>query len=230
MVRVRRHMRAGRPVRAHRRSSPSKGKGAVAAAAATVAAAAIFGGGGVVGGGLGSSAGGAAQSSLVRDLGVKKADAKKSAQRGDTGKAWKRMGLRSLKGRAERYAECVTRSTGQVQRFLARTPCRRLDRMLLPVTDGSGNVAVIAISWVEFRSRTVARKYLGISDEDGTGYIKPIAGAALAMADVKLTGQHYASRVTGRVAVTAEAEPVTGRFDDRVLDVIAEVAVWIPRR
>jgi hypothetical protein len=32
------------------------------------------------------------------------------------------------------------------------------------------------------------------------------------------------------VAVTAEAEPATGRFDDTVLDAVAEVATWIPRR
>ncbi|MDQ3790976.1 MAG: hypothetical protein M3422_27550 [Actinomycetota bacterium] len=43
------------------------------------------------------------------------ADATNAARRGDTGNAWRRMGLRSLRERAERYAECVTRSTGQVQ-------------------------------------------------------------------------------------------------------------------
>lgn len=228
MVRVRAHTRAGRPVRAHHRSNPGKGKNA-AAAAATVVAIAIFGGAGVVGGGLGSSAGGA-DSALVRDLVAKKADAKKAAQRGDTGNAWRRMGLRSHRQHAERYTECVTHSIGQVQQFLIRTPCRRLDRMLVPLADGSGNVAVIAISWVEFRGRAAAGEYRRISDRDGTGYIRPLAGAALAMADVELTGQHYASRLTGRVAVTAETEPVTGQFDDRVLDAIAEVAVWIPRR
>jgi hypothetical protein len=29
--------------------------------------------------------------------------------------------------------------------------------------------------------------------------------------------------------VTAEAEPVTGQFDDVVLDAVAEVAVWTAR-
>jgi hypothetical protein len=102
--------------------------------------------------------------------------------------------------------------------------------MLVALADGSGNIAVIAISWVEFRGRTAAGRYRGISDDYGTGYIRPIAGSALAVADVELTGQHYASRLSGPVAVTAEAEPVTGQFDDSVLDAIAEVATWIPRR
>ena len=97
------------------------------------------------------------------------------------------------------------------------------------VVDGDGNVAVVAGAWVEFPRRSTARRFLDVSDTYGTGYVTPLGGAALAVADVVLTGQHYASRVTGAVAVTAEAEPVTGRFDDVVLDAVAEVAVLLPR-
>jgi hypothetical protein len=194
------------------------------AAAAAIAVAA--GGGGAIGGG---AAGTAAESALARNLGVKKADAKNSARRGDTNGAWQRMGLRSLKQRAERYTECVAHSVGEVQEFLARTPCRRLDRMLFVVTDGSENVAVIAVSWVEFRGRSAARGLLDISDTWGTGYVKPMGGAALDLADVRLTGQHYASRLGGAVVVAAEAEPIIGAFDDEVLDAVAEVAIWSPR-
>lgn len=139
------------------------------------------------------------------------------------------MGLRSVKQHAERYVECVSHSVGEVREFLTRTPCRRLDRMLFAVADGNGNVAVIAVSWVEFRRRNAAHTFREISDTYGTGYVKPLAGAVLAMADVRLTGQHYASRLTGAVTVAAEAEPVTGQFDDVVLDAVAEVATWSPR-
>jgi hypothetical protein len=38
-----------------------------------------------------------AQSTLARNLGAKKVEAKKAAQRGDTAGAWRRMGLRSLR-------------------------------------------------------------------------------------------------------------------------------------
>ncbi len=210
-------------------SDPGSGKSGQVVVAAAAALAVAAGGGGVIGGGAGSSAGTAAESALARNLGTKKADAKNAARRGDTSGAWQRMGLRALKQHAERYAECVAHSVGQVQEFLARTPCRRLDRMLFAVTDGNGNVAVIAVSWVEFRGRTAARGLLDISDTWGTGYVEPVAGAALAMADFRLTGQHYASRLSGAVVVAAEAEPATGQFDDEVLDAIAEVAIWSPR-
>lgn len=229
MVRVRPHTRAGRPVRGHNRSSPGTGKAGTAVAAAGVVLAMLAGGGVVGGGAVGSSAGGAAQTTATRNLAAKKADAKNAARRGDTRKVWQRMGLRSLRERAERYTECVTLSTGQVQRFLVRTPCRRLDRVLLVLADENGKVAVVAIAWVEFRGRTDAGRYRRLSDEYGTGYVRPIAGAVLAVADVELTGRHYASRPASSAVVTAEAEPVTGRFDDQVLDAIAEVATWLPR-
>lgn len=201
---------------------PRKGARVIIAAAAAVSVAA--GGGAIGGGAVGSSAGGSAQSVLARNIGAKKVDARNSVRRGDTKGAWRRMGLRSTKERVERYAECVVHSVGQVRDFLVRNPCRRLDRMLLAVADGDGNVATVAVSWVEFRSRTPARRFRALSDEFGTGYVYPLGGA------VRLTGQHYASRLAGRLAVTAEAEPVAGQFDDSVLDAIAEVAAWYPRR
>jgi hypothetical protein len=36
--------------------------------------------------------------------------------------------------------------------------------------------------------------------------------------------------VNRAVTATAEAEAARGRFDDVVLDAVAEVATWIPRR
>lgn len=211
-------------------SDPGTPKSAQVVVAAAAAVAVAAGGGGAIGGSaVSSSATSAAESALARNLGAKKVNARNAAQRGDTNGAWRRMGLRSVRNHAERYVECVTHSVGEVREFLARTPCRRLDRMLFAVADDSGNIAVIAIAWVELRNRTAARSFRDISDTYGTGYVTPMGGAVLAMADVRLTGQHYASRLTGPVAVTAEAEPVTGRFDDEVLDAIAEVATWAPR-
>lgn len=212
-------------------SDPGPRKGAPVVVAAAAAIAVVAGGGGAIGGGAaGSSAGSAAESALARNLSAKKVDARNAARRGDTSGAWRRMGVRSLKEHAERYTECITHSVGKVQEFLTRTPCRRLDRMLFALADGDGNIAVVAVSWVEFRGRTSARAFRDIIDTFGSGYIRPIGGAVLGLTDVRLTGQHYASRLTGAVTISAEAEPITGRFDDEVLDAIAEVATWAPRR
>ena len=207
---------------------PKKGAGVVVAVGAAIAVAAS---GGAIGGGAAtSSVGSAAESALTRDLGAKKLNGTKAAQRGDIDGAWLRMGMRGLKRAARTHLECVVHSVGQVRGFLAGTPCKRLDRILLTVGDSAGNTLVIAISWVEFRNRSATREFLDLCDTDGTGYVTPLGGAVLAMADVELTGQHYSSRRTGTIAIIAEAEPVTGQFDDAVLDAVAEVASWLPRQ
>jgi hypothetical protein len=213
-------------------SDPGPGKGARAVVATATAVVVAAGGTGAIGGGaaVSSSTSSAAQSALARNLGAKKADARNAARRGDTRGAWQRMGLRQAKNRVENYVDCVTHSVGEVRSFLARTPCRRLDRMLTALTDGDGNVLVVAVAWVEFRGRRDARAYQDLSDTYGTGYVTPVAGSVLELADIRLTGQHYESRVAGATTVTAEAEPVHGHVDDAVLDAIAEVAVWAPRR
>ncbi|TDV49959.1 iron chelate uptake ABC transporter family permease subunit [Actinophytocola oryzae] len=105
---------------------------------------------------------------------------------------------------------------------------QRVPRTVLGVAVGAALAVAGALIMALTRNPLADPGLLGVNA--GASYIRPIAGAALAMADVELTGQHYASRVTGRVAVTAETEPVTGQFDDRVLDAIAEVAVLVPRR
>jgi hypothetical protein len=202
-------------------------------AAATAAVVVAAGGGaigGVGGGAIGSTATGGAQSTIMRNLGAKKVDARNAARRGDSRQAWRRLGLRQGREHLERYASCVGNSVGEVRAFLVRNPCRRLDRLLVIVADADGNTAVVAVSWVELRSRGAARSFRSTSDTYGTGYVKPLAAAVLGQADVRLTGQHYGSRVSGRIVVSAEAEPLTGQFTEEVLDTVAEVAVWAPRR
>lgn len=213
-------------------SDPGSGKGARAVVAAA-AAVTLLTGTGAIGGGaaVSSSAASGAQSALMRSLGPKKVDARNAMRRGDARGAWRRMGMRASKEQAKRYVECVSHSVGQVREFLARNPCRRLDWMLMPVPDGEDNVAVVAVSSVEFRSRATAQRFKTLYDRFGTGYVVPPAGAALGhAAGVRLTGQHYRSRLNKSVVVTAEAEPVRGRFDDAVLDAFAEVAVLYRRR
>jgi hypothetical protein len=211
-------------------SDPGPGKSARAVVATATAVVVAAGGTGAIGGGaVSSSTSSAAQSAAARNLGAKKADARNAARRGDTRGAWQRMGLRQAKDHVERYLDCVAHSVGEVRDFLARTPCRRLDRMLTALADGEGNVVVVAVAWVEFRGRRDARAYRDLSDTYGTGYVTPIGGAVLELADIRLTGQHYASRVAGTMTVTAEVEPVDGHLDDAVLDAVAEVAVWAPR-
>jgi hypothetical protein len=184
--------------------------------------------GGALGGG-GASVGGAVDSVAGQNLGVKKANGRESARKGDRDDALRRMGMRRLKETTKQDLECVVNSFGQVREFFVRTPCRSLDRLLFGFTDDAGNVAVVSVAWVRMRSVAQSRKFQALDDEYGTGNVTPLGGALLDLADIRFTGQHYASRRDGDTVVIAEAEPATGWLPDDLLDAVAEVSVLFPR-
>jgi hypothetical protein len=64
---------------------------------------------------------------------------------------WKRLRLKFLRQtlkQINRDFRCALRSTGQVQQFFVREPCRSLRRTLIPLADRDGNTIIVAIAWV----------------------------------------------------------------------------------
>jgi hypothetical protein len=163
-----------------------------------------------------------------QDFATRKANGKRAASRGDADDAWRQLGLRGVNRAARRDLECVVNSFGKIREFLVGTPCASLDRALFAVADERGVLIVISVAWVGFHTRADARRFQDLDDTHGTGNISPLGGAALGVADVRFTGQHYRSRPAGTTTVIAEAEPVGGTVEDAVLDGIAEVAVELP--
>lgn len=202
----------------------------VVGAAAAIAIAYAGGGAGAgVGGSTGSSGGTVAESVSGQNIATRKANGKRAASRGNADEAWLRMGLRGVKRTAKQHFECVAHSYGQVRGFFLHTPCTSLNRALFAVVDAQGNLVVVSVAWVGFRTRGDARRFKEVVDTWGTGNVSPLGGAVLGLADVRLTGQHYDSRRAGSMTVVAEAEPVSGGFSDELLDGMAEVAVQLPR-
>lgn len=209
-----------------------KGSSGQVLAGAVVAIAIASAGGGIsVGGGVsgGSSGGTAAESVAGRNMAARKANGKRAARQGNAGEAWSRMGLRGLNQAVKRDLECVLNSFGRIREFFLHTPCMSLDRALFAVADEHGDIIVVSVAWVGFRTRADARRFKELDDVHGTGNVSPLGGAVLGVADVRFTGQHYASRHAGTMTVIAEAEPLDGAAAEEVLDGIAEVAVLLPR-
>ena len=154
--------------------------------------------------------------------------AKNGARKGDADQAWRRMGMRTLKKKAKQDLTCVASSFGQVRGFLVRHPCRSLERVLFAIGDDRGNVVVVSVAWVGFRTRRDAREFQRLEDVHGTGDITPLAGALLDLADIRFTGRHYRSRPAGSTTVVAETEPATGRVGEEMLGALADVAVLLP--
>lgn len=150
--------------------------------------------------------------------------------RGEVNVAWSQLGMNPAPGNARRRdTNCAAQAYGQVRDYLARVPCRWMDRLLFTVEDKGGNTIAIAVAWVQFDDPGQAQEFKRIDDIWGTGQISPLPGSTLGLPDIRLSGQHYASRRVGTLAVVAEAEEVgAAQLSDAFLDNLAQVAVLLP--
>ncbi|MFI9451557.1 hypothetical protein [Amycolatopsis sp. NPDC052450] len=212
-------------------SDPGEGKGAgtLVVAAAFVLVVADGTTGAMSTGGGTSGNGSAVDSALSRDLNTRKNEGKKSAKKGKADEAWNRLDLRSIKKNLKSDAKCLAASTDQIREFFLRIPCESLVRSLLVIGDDRSNTAAISVAWVSFRDRADATAFERVERVHGNGDIKPLAGTALDLANVRFTGHHFDSRRDGRVVTVAEAEIMNGHLDNTVLDALSEVAVWLPK-
>ena len=183
--------------------------------------------------GAGSSAGSGVSSGVGSSAGesisVRKADGKKSARKGDSDAAWRRLGMKELKKQSKKDLECLSASFDQVQEFLIRTPCASLDRMLFAVGDGEGNSAVVSVVWVGFRTTRDVTAFKRVVDRQGSGDIRPLATPLLELADIHFSGLNYGSETTGKGITIAETETASGTVAPDLLDALAEVAALLPR-
>ncbi|KDN23717.1 hypothetical protein [Amycolatopsis rifamycinica] len=217
--------------------------GVVAAAAAVVIAAGGAGGAGVLGGAAGeggvasealagNAAGDVADALPGRSLKTRRAEARKSAERGKADEAWRKLRFKELKRTARRWEQegkCVAAATDRVREFLVKTPCASLNGMLLAVGDGHGNAAVISIVRVGFRSKKQAKDFEKVERVQGSGDVRPLdVAATLGIAGVRMTGLHYQPRADGAGMVVAEADTAAGRVDPGVLDALAYAAAYLP--
>ncbi|MGW3471221.1 hypothetical protein ACWDKQ_22800 [Saccharopolyspora sp. NPDC000995] len=199
----------------------SSSSGVVALAGATALVVSAIAGGGSVGVGASSVAG--------ESVSVRVSNAKQSASKGDSNKAWQRMRLRVTRPRApEHYLDCVAHSFGEVREFFLRHPCRSLTRTLLPLADDAGNTAVVSIAWVRMPTSRAARELNSLDKRYGTGDVTAVAHDLLAADGIVFRGQHWDSRVKGNLLVRAEATQWQGSTSEEVLDGIAEVATMLP--
>jgi hypothetical protein len=217
------------------------GKAGAGVIAAGLAAVAIVVGGGQLG--VGASVGGAgntvagnlagdvADSLPGRDLATRRTEGRKSAQRGESDKAWRTMKFKQLKHKVEHRLECVAASTGKVREFLVRTPCKSLDGLLFLVGDGQGNAAVVSVVRIGFRTKAQADAFQKVEDVHGSGDVYPWnVAAALDLANVSMTGDHYHLRPDKTAKIVGEADVATGSIDGETLRALAEIASHLPTK
>jgi hypothetical protein len=82
---------------------------------------------------------------------------------------------------------------------------------------------------VGFRTSAQAQAFQQVEDIPGSGDVRPFdVAATLQLTSMRLTGEHYHSRLIGSAVVVAEADTVSGHLDGQYLDAIADVASYLP--
>jgi hypothetical protein len=120
---------------------------------------------------------------------------------------------------------CVGNSYGAVQRYFADHPCTALQRALLEVRDGRGDVVLVAIAWVTMPSTAGAVELKRLMDQPGTGNVTELSRQSGRYRTVRFTGDFYASNREGPVVVNAQAQPVARGVSGFVATTIVTHAV-----
>jgi hypothetical protein len=104
--------------------------------------------------------------------------------------------------------DCVEHSYGQVREFFRGNPCVGLHRALFELRDRNGDVALLAVSWVDMPDESSSRSLHQLLDRDGTGNVTELSRERGRYRSVRFTGDFYASYRDGTVVVNAQAQPV----------------------
>ena len=166
------------------------------------------------GGGGGGGAGGAASSadssvgSGGRAHGGKNTSERGKAKERSTARITARLiqkGLRVRERGVRADTDCVAHSYGQVQDFFRAHPCTALFRALLEVRDNRGNLALLAVAWVDMPDPDEARQLQQLMDRGGTGNITELSRER---GGQRFSGDYYRSARDDTTVVNVQAEPV----------------------
>lgn len=158
--------------------------------------------------GAGGSSGGSSAGGSARSQGSKTTTARGKARDRSTARVAARLtrsGLRVRERGADADSDCVAHSYGQVQDFFRAHPCTALFRALLEVRDNRGNLAVLAVAWVDMPDADEARQLQRLMDRGGTGNITELSRER---GGQRFSGDHYRSIREDTTVVNVQAEPV----------------------
>lgn len=136
-----------------------------------------------------------------------------------------RRGLRITGRVANDARDCAAHSYGRVQQFFRRQPCTALHRAQFELHDRNGDVLLVPISWVEMPDEASARNLKELLDTNGAGNITELSRERGRYRAIRYTRVAHASRLSGTVVASAEAQPVARGWTGLALTSIVTTAV-----
>jgi hypothetical protein len=117
---------------------------------------------------------------------------------------------------------CAADSYGLVHRFFLSHPCKWLVRASFAVRGNSGNVILVAISWVRMTNNALAKEYRRLVDAPGTGNVLELSRQSGRYQRVRFTGRFYESGMVGTSVWNAQVQPIGLLSISAVKDVLKD--------
>ena len=112
---------------------------------------------------------------------------------------------------------CVTHSYGKVQSFFQLHPCRWLARAYAVIREYKQDPMLVAISWVDMPTSSLAEQYKSLVDKPGTGNITELSRETGPYQKVVFNGNYYLSGVIGTAVWNVQVQPI-GSVPVNVID------------
>jgi hypothetical protein len=103
---------------------------------------------------------------------------------------------------------CASHSYGRVQDFFRSNPCKWLARAYIVVREGKRDAVLVAISWVDMSTLSLATDYKHLVDAPGTGNITELSRESGPYQNSTFTGNYYLSCIVGTGVWNVQAQPI----------------------
>jgi len=103
---------------------------------------------------------------------------------------------------------CAAHSYGEVQDFFRSNPCKWLARAYIVLNQNKQDSVLVAISWVDMPTSSLALEYKHLVDTPGTGNITELSRESGPYRNVVFTGNNYLSGIIGTAVWNVQVQPV----------------------
>jgi len=111
-------------------------------------------------------------------------------------------------------SNCASHSYGKVQDFFRSNPCKWLARAYIVLREHNQGLALVAISWVDMPTLSLAMEYKHMVDAPGTGNITELSRESGPYRNVIFNGNDYLSGIIGTAVWNVQVQPIDSASAD----------------
>ena len=103
---------------------------------------------------------------------------------------------------------CSSHSYGKIQSFFRSHPCRWLARAYIVLNVPKQDAMLIAISWVDMPTSSLAEQYKHLMDKPGTGSVTELSRETGSYQNIAFTENYHLSGIIGTIVWNVQVQPI----------------------